>query len=206
MNLAKLRQVGCVRAAILVALALLLAPAAHATTVSLNVAITITKPAASPSGATIADSTGSLVDSAGVVWTLSAGQAVRNGFVDIWTSGITLLLYYNGAIYQQADGWGWWEWVSGVWVGVSGDPRPAVATLSLVVVPAAPTVGCKVAAGTVVARAAATWSDGSAFTGTYAVTGDAEFTMSGANIVTATLNCPVAPAVGAAHLKVTATQ
>lgn len=80
----------------------------------------------SPSGTTVAASTGSIIDSAGTKWTLvssaTAGmQAARNTTVDTTTANITLLLYWSHLVYQQNSAGGWWYWNSG-WVG-STDPR-----------------------------------------------------------------------------------
>ena len=49
-----------------------------------------------------------IVDANGNVYTVSGGQIYRNGVVDPVTAGVTLLLYYKGAIYQYAYGI-WYE-------------------------------------------------------------------------------------------------
>jgi hypothetical protein len=101
---------------------------------------------ASPDGATIsahqitaqASSSGTVLsapagitDGGGTVWNLAASshnglQVVRNGVVDSRTSNVTLLLYYQGKIYQRNNQNGWWYWDQSQgypWVSASGDPR-----------------------------------------------------------------------------------
>jgi hypothetical protein len=90
--------------------------------------------AVSLSGTTI-PSAAALGDTSGNVWTVSAGQIYRNGVVDPVTAQVTLLLYYNGTIYQQAHGQ-WYQLTSTSWSAgangwtylASGDPRTASAT------------------------------------------------------------------------------
>jgi hypothetical protein len=59
------------------------------------------------------------------VWTVSGGVISENGVVSTNTANVTLLLYYNGVIYQQATGGGWWSWTGTAWIVDSGDPRVA---------------------------------------------------------------------------------
>lgn len=79
-----------------------------------------------------------VVDSFGAAWTVSGGVIFRNGVATI-SSNVTLLLYWNRRVYQQANSFGgWWVWddnTSG-WEVAAGDPRgtpstpPAFPTLS----------------------------------------------------------------------------
>ena len=87
-------------------------------------------PAPSASGATLTAASGSLIDAALNVWTLVASassglQIALNGVVNPVTANVTLLLYYNGVIYQQNSAGGWWDYVSAAWQS-SADPRPVV--------------------------------------------------------------------------------
>lgn len=173
----------------------------HAATVTKSVTVIVSAPVVSQSGTTIPASP-SITDFTGVVWTLVGGQAARNGAVDQATSGITLLLYYNGVVYQQTA-MGWWSWTAGAWVPVSGDPRSA--PLALVFTPAAPTIACTAAPGTAVLSISTTGGNGAAIG--YAISGDTvDFALSGARIVVAptgitAANCGKTPVV-----TITATQ
>jgi hypothetical protein len=68
----------------------------------------------SPQGAPI-------VDAAGNKWTL-VSTTTANG-VEIYENGqyssptalVTELIYINHAVWQEADGGGWWSWVNGAW-------------------------------------------------------------------------------------------
>jgi hypothetical protein len=79
-------------------------------------------PPASASGTTI-PSASQIVDSQGNIWTVSGGVVLENGADAGYSSGVILLLYYNGVIYQENSAKGWWSWVNSAWVGVTGDPR-----------------------------------------------------------------------------------
>ena len=90
---------------------------------------------ASASGTTIPPAA-QIVDANGNVYTVSGGQIYRNGVVDPVTAGVTLLLYYKGAIYQEAYGI-WYEltgssWPAGSsgWTSIPGDPRGAAAPVN----------------------------------------------------------------------------
>jgi hypothetical protein len=79
----------------------------------------------SSSGSSITTS-GTLVDSTRAAWTVSGGVIYRNGVATI-SSSVTLLLYWNHAVYQQ-NSWGdWWSWVNNGWVATT-DPRVAAPT------------------------------------------------------------------------------
>jgi hypothetical protein len=64
-----------------------------------------------------------LIDAAYNVWTVSGGVIYKNGVMEAGTHDVTLLLYLNGGIYQQANGGGWWSYGNGQWYTNSGDPR-----------------------------------------------------------------------------------
>lgn len=81
------------------------------------------RPPPSASGTTI-PSAAQLSDSARNIWTVSGGVIYQNGAQDIGTHDVTLLLYYNGFIYQEANGGGWWKYENGGWTPIGGDPRP----------------------------------------------------------------------------------
>ena len=51
-------------------------------------------------------------------------QVTRNGVVDLRTTAVIRLLYWNHRVYQQTH-WGWWFWYSGAWLSVDHDPRPS---------------------------------------------------------------------------------
>jgi hypothetical protein len=76
----------------------------------------------SPNGSAIPPLT-QLMDSALNVWTVSSGIIYENGGLAGYSANVTLLLYYNGYIYQQNNAGGWWEWSAGTWAVASGDPR-----------------------------------------------------------------------------------
>jgi hypothetical protein len=86
----------------------------------------------SPSGATIPSAT-EIVDTSQNVWVVSGGQIYQNGLVDPITANVTLLLYYNGIIYQETSSGAWYQlnttkWPAGAtgWTyRPSGDPRTA---------------------------------------------------------------------------------
>lgn len=78
---------------------------------------------ASASGAAIPPAT-SINDSSGAVWTVSKGSIYRAGTETI-SSGVILLLWYEGVIYQENSAKLWWKWQNNGWVS-STDPRPAV--------------------------------------------------------------------------------
>lgn len=94
---------------------------------------------ASPDGSTLTPpTTGQLIDNLGAVWTLSAVSAsqkvFKNGALAGFTDQVTLLLWYNGTIWQRNVGNLWWPWnnTSNSWTGSGvADPRPPAATLSI---------------------------------------------------------------------------
>lgn len=100
-------------------------------------------PPVSPNGATITPSTGgSLTDSSANVWTfganvpvgtnpdctpLSCGNLIVKNGTPLAGTAATLLLWYNGFIYQENAKGLWWEYTAnGTFTKVSGDPRPPV--------------------------------------------------------------------------------
>jgi hypothetical protein len=78
---------------------------------------------ASPSDTTIPAAT-QIVDVNGNVWKLSGGMVYENGN-DVSNGEVILLLFYNGAIYQEKSGNRWWKWDGNSWASLSGDPRGA---------------------------------------------------------------------------------
>ena len=97
--------------------------------------IGVTSQNTSTDGAFVTSSTGSLTDSFGNIWAITATadkKITKNGNsaeLPDSTYGVVFLLWYNGAIYQQAknpDGSlrGWWRWSGETWIPISGDPRP----------------------------------------------------------------------------------
>lgn len=76
--------------------------------------------APSPSGAAIPNAT-QLVDVPLNIWTVVNGVVYINGVTAGFSANVTLLLYYNGTIYQEAHGQ-WFSW-NGAWNAVAGDPR-----------------------------------------------------------------------------------
>jgi hypothetical protein len=87
----------------------------------------------SPNGATVVPpSNGTITDSAGNVWTVSGGQIYENGVLSPTTKNVILLMYYNGAIYQQNNTCGVWfesgaNWVQAAFPAGVAEPA-AVAT------------------------------------------------------------------------------
>jgi Glycosyl hydrolase catalytic core len=79
----------------------------------------------SQSGTTI-PSASSIVDSSSQTWTVVNGVVKVNGANAGFTDQVTLLLYYNGVIYQQNVNQLWWKWQNNTWVSTT-DPRAAVA-------------------------------------------------------------------------------
>ncbi len=75
----------------------------------------------SPSGTTIPPSS-QIVDSSGNTWTVTAGVIYENGSTAAFSQNVTLLLYYDGVIYQENSAGGWWSWTGTAWVDAT-DPR-----------------------------------------------------------------------------------
>ena len=59
-----------------------------------------------------------IVDSQLNVWTVSGGQVYENGQLTP-SSGVILLLYAAGIVYQENIHRDWWLWRNGVWVATS---------------------------------------------------------------------------------------
>ena len=76
---------------------------------------------ASASGTTIPSAT-HIIDSQLKDWTLSGGKAYENGALTP-SSGVILLLFYEGRVYQENLHDNWWRWNAGAWVATSSDPR-----------------------------------------------------------------------------------
>lgn len=79
----------------------------------------------SANGASMTRGSGSIVDVKGVTWTLGTdGALYQNAVKMAGTGNITLAVYWNHQVYQQATGYGWFYWNGTVWVKTT-DPRPA---------------------------------------------------------------------------------
>ncbi len=78
----------------------------------------------SANGSTATAGTGTLYDTQLNSWIVTAGNVIqKNGANAGYSANVSLILWYNGAIYQTAPG-GWWMWNGTGWTQVSGDPRP----------------------------------------------------------------------------------
>lgn len=146
----------------------------------------------SPSGATVTSPSGFIVLNPTTIVTLTSGggQIACNGSVDSITHNVTLLLTYNGALWQQASsGWYSYNGTPGAWTGPTTDPRGP--TTVAPGAPAAPGETIQLVPVTV------TWA---AVTGTptptykvqYRVTGTTPWTdgPAGLSVLTATVNLP----------------
>ena len=71
----------------------------------------------SPGGTTIPVAT-QIIDSELDVWTLSGGHAYEHGQLTP-SSGVILLLYAKGLVYQENSHHDWWFWRNGAWVATS---------------------------------------------------------------------------------------
>jgi hypothetical protein len=78
---------------------------------------------------------GSLIDNSGNVWTLNAGVVYENGIATT-SSGVLLLEYCGGVMYQMSMGWAQW---SNGWT-FSLAPNQASCTASI---PSAPVLSVK---------------------------------------------------------------
>jgi len=77
----------------------------------------------SPGGTAIPVAT-QIVDSELDVWTLSGGQAYEHGQLTV-SSGVILLLYAKGMVYQENIHHDWWFWRNGGWVATSAPLPPS---------------------------------------------------------------------------------
>jgi YVTN family beta-propeller protein len=75
----------------------------------------------SASGTTIPTAT-QIVDNELNVWTVSGGQAYENHALTP-SSGVTLLLFYGGNVYQENVHHNWWQWNGQAWISTASDPR-----------------------------------------------------------------------------------
>ena len=82
---------------------------------------------AAPAVSTATPGSGSLIDAASNIWTVTAaGVIMENGAPAGYSANVILLLYYNGQIYQENGAGGWWRWTGipgALWDTLSGDPR-----------------------------------------------------------------------------------
>ena len=77
----------------------------------------------SPAGTTIPVAT-QIVDSGLNMWTLSGGQAYQHGQLTP-SSGVILLLYAKGLVYQENSHHNWWYWHNGAWIATSAPLTPS---------------------------------------------------------------------------------
>lgn len=94
----------------------------------------------SPSGTTLTNATGSIVMSSDgfapsfsaqfgpnstvvVTLTKAFGQVEFGGKIDTTTTNVSLVLYYNGVLYQENTAGKWWSGTAGNWKSVARDPR-----------------------------------------------------------------------------------
>jgi len=83
----------------------------------------------SPSGTTLPTAT-QIIDSGLNVWTVSGGQAYEHG-KPTPSSGVILLLYAKGIVYQENIHNSWWLWRNGAWVATSAPPLPSAGGTSV---------------------------------------------------------------------------
>jgi hypothetical protein len=76
----------------------------------------------SPAGTTIPAAT-QITDNAGGIWTVMNEVVYLNGSPCGYTSGVMLLLWYNGYIFQRNTTYDWYVWLGGNWLAWAGDPR-----------------------------------------------------------------------------------
>ena len=56
------------------------------------------------------------------VWTVSGGKVYENGALTP-SSGVILLLFYDGSVYQENIHHNWWQWNGHAWISTPSDPR-----------------------------------------------------------------------------------
>jgi hypothetical protein len=78
----------------------------------------------SASGSMIPSAT-QLVDSAGHVWTVSAGVVYEGGATAGYSANVAVLLYYGGTIYQENKTCLWYSWTGSTWLPTS-NPAPSL--------------------------------------------------------------------------------
>jgi hypothetical protein len=76
---------------------------------------------ASANGTTVPPAA-SMTDSAGTVWTLSSGYIYKNGIKDPYSYNVSMLLWYNGSVYQENTSGNFYQWTGSTWVQCL-DPR-----------------------------------------------------------------------------------
>ena len=77
----------------------------------------------SASGTTIPVAT-QIIDSELDLWTLSGGKAYKHGQLTP-SSGVILLLYAKGLVYQENSHHDWWFWRNGAWVATTAPLTPS---------------------------------------------------------------------------------
>jgi len=85
----------------------------------------------SASGTMVPANAKQITDSAWSVWTLSGGVVYQQASTASsaspagFSANVTLLLYYNGVVFQQNNECSWWSWSGSAWVSTS-NPAPAI--------------------------------------------------------------------------------
>ncbi|MGF6544632.1 hypothetical protein [Paraburkholderia sp. BR13444] len=64
----------------------------------------------------------SIIDASGIVWTTSNGYIYRNGTKDPYSYNVTMLLWYNGSVYQENTSGNFYQWLGSGWTSCI-DPR-----------------------------------------------------------------------------------
>jgi len=77
----------------------------------------------SPNGTMVTDSTGSIVDNSGAVWTLNGNIVYRNGTAAMTAWSVSMILWYGGSIYVQKVAAKWMQRWDGAQWSFSADPR-----------------------------------------------------------------------------------
>jgi hypothetical protein len=93
-----------------------------------SLVVSATTGGASPNGTTIPPAT-QIADGSSNVWTVSGGVVFKTGTTAGVSSGVTLLLWWNGTIYQESGGV-FYPWTGTTWGAVQGDPRVLTITNS----------------------------------------------------------------------------
>jgi hypothetical protein len=76
------------------------------------------------------DSSSSIVDSAGTVWTVTGGVIHKNGTADTATSNVLEIAYVSGVVWQENNLNYWWSWTGTAWtpdsnIGLTTSPLPS---------------------------------------------------------------------------------
>jgi len=88
-----------------------------------------TDPIPAPPPTTSPDPTASppdtqIVDTNGDIWTLSAGVVYKNSVAAGFTSGVVLIYWHLGTIYQENAAAAWWSWNGADWIDATSPLPP----------------------------------------------------------------------------------